>query len=524
MDEEELLELLSEFFEDDEIELLFEFLDEDEFEELVEYLLELKEGEEDEPEINQEFYVDLIKAEITKSEKIHAALTLVSKGLQTGTRKWPPFMFPEEMKKRKEMKEIIKKKTKEFEDMKKKISEPGTLQKFNVQFIKFQSQVKKLKELDKELNERLASAWQKFWMDVISKVGIPLLKVLLVVGLLAMFFIIFASLTVQAPEDIESNGITGFGVNGEKFYGVRLFYEDKEKENEQIISDYAGYLISSIDAIETENPEIDITIEIPEDYNYFTGLETDHQKVIITNIATEIYKIDNGGSVPATLTEIVGGIKYFGINEDMHQIVADAISKYINDNDLYQKAGEDELPSEVENVISTTVATEVAKNVVRTEKLFVEEQLFDSADDTLKISSEKMYKAMVYLPKQNVTFNVINIKAYKINTEDFKVYIQNGDEQATQLAYQYMEQEQYFYESSQSLGIAVSASIAPQNAVSGSLAELGKREDYLDLLTLAKDEEGNEIPNVYTYKNAGMQVKFESSVAFMFGESSVEVE
>ena len=208
----------------------------------------------------------------------------------------------------------------------------------------------------------------------------------------------------------------------------------------------------------------------------------------------------------------------------MHQIVADAISKYINDNDLYQKAGEDELPSEVENVISTTVATEVAKNVVRTEKLFVEEQLFDSADDTLKISSEKMYKAMVYLPKQNVTFNAINIKAYKINTEDFKVYIQNGDEQATQLAYQYMEQEQYFYESSQSLGIAVSASIAPQNAVSGSLAELGKREDYLDLLTLAKDEEGNEIPNVYTYKNAGMQVKFESSVAFMFGESSVEVE
>jgi len=178
----------------------------------------------------------------------------------------------------------------------------------------------------------------------------------------------------------------------------------------------------------------------------------------------------------------------------------------------------------VETIIANQVSLSVARNVVRTEKLFIEDQVFESDTDVLKITQSKDYRAMIYMPKRDVTFNWFYVKAFRINSNYFKVYIQNGSAEPELLEYEFVEEEQYFYQSKTNLNWQVSAfDYDPQNPINGSLAELGKSQETLGLLTQAKDKDGNPIENVYTYANVGMQIKFVSDTPFMFAEAETQV-
>ena len=514
-------EILSEHFDDETLEFIESEYSFDELEELIEELEE--DSEEEAPEAdNTGKLIQKIQEVTKKLERYKKVLKTHIDDLQMQKRQ-PPFIDPViELKTKLDARKHVRFESKEIMKAAAQVS-PKKRQQFNVYFRKYKRLLKEVKSQLTKDDFLMVVAWGKWIIEQLAKLGPYALLVILAVILIVGIFVGICAL-VQVEQDIADNGLTStYGVNGESFYGVRLIYEDKEKEKLQFVADYEGYITAAISDIEQAYPEIDITLEIPEDYNYF-GEDASVQKTLVTTIAGEVFKIDNPSSqIPATLTEIVGGIKYFGINQDVHQVVAEAIYKYINDNNAYQKSGEQELPSDVETAIANVVNASVAKNVVRTEKLFIEDQIFEDSDDTLIIKNAKNYKAMIYMPKRNITFNWFNVKAYRINKSEFKIYIRNGNSEPVELDYQYLEQNQYFYESAENLGISVAKyEFDAQNKVNGSLAELGKNVSTANLLAQAVDEEGNIIENVYTYAPVGMQLVFETDVPFMFGEAETK--
>ena len=535
---EEIIEKLSQYYDDETIEFILESYS---LEELDDLLAEFEELEEDSASgtDNSGKYIEKVKAAIKKLEKYKGVLETHIKELQFEKRN-PPFIYhtpmpgqaKSEAKIKEEAKKHVKVEAKQIADYKERISKDYKEQ-FNVQYKRYKKQLKEIKDLLKNDDFQMAVAWGKWLVKQLAKLGPYALLIIIAVILMVGIIVGICSL-VQTEEDIADNGLTStYGVNGESFYGVRLIYEDKEKEKSQFISDYEGYITAAIKDVEenikdeeTNLPIVDITLEIPENYDYFAEGES-AQKTIVTNIATEVFKIDNpSAQVPATLTEIVGGIKYFGINADLHEVVATAIAKYINETEgMYQKVGEKELPPDIETKIENQIKVTVAKNVVRTEKLFIEDRIFESSDDSLTIKDSKNYRAMIYMPKNNVTFDWFSIKTYGINKDNFKIYIRNGSAEPVELSYQYVEQNQYFYESSDNLGVNVAKyEFDMQHKVNGSLAELGKNENAKQLLANALDEEGNPIENVYTYAPVGMQLMFESDVPFLFAESETKVQ
>lgn len=528
---EKALEILSQYFDDETIEFILETYSIEELEELI---AELEEDDEDvqSGEDVSNKYIAKVQEATKKLEVYQKVLKQHIEDLQYEKRQ-PPFIYKEPMpgqskseaKVKNEAEKHVKVESKTISEYQNRIS-PNRMETFKVHFKKYKKQLKEVKELLKQDNFLMALAWGKWIIKQLAKFGPYALLVILAV-IIAVGIIVGICAVVQTEEEIAEKGLEStYGVNGKNFYGVRLVYEDQEKEKIQFVTDYEGYITAAIEDIETNNPTIDITLEIPENYDYFAEGES-AQKTIVTNIATEVFKIDNPSTqVPATLTEIVGGIKYFGINADSHEVVANAIAKYINETEgMYQKAGEEELPTDVETIIENQIKATIARNVVRTEKLFVEDQIFEKESDTLKIKDSKNYRAMIYMPKKDVTFNWFNFKAYGINKDDFKVYYRNGSNAPVELSYRFIEQGQYFYESNKNLGVSVAKfNFDPQNKVNGSLAELGKSANANELLVLATDEEGNEIENVYTYSPNGMQFVFESSVPFMFAEAETTVE
>ena len=515
-------DILNEHFDEDTMGFIESDYSFDEIEELVEELED--DSEEETPDVdNTGKLIQKIQEATKKLEKYKKVLKRHIDDLQLQKRQ-PPFIDPVvELKTKEDAKKHVKFEAKQLLKLQEQVN-PKKSQQFNVYLRKYKSLLKEVKDQLKKDDFLMVAAWGKWIIEQIAKLGpYGWLAIAIVIILIVIFAGVF--ILVQSEDDINKNGKTSaYGVNGEKFYGVRLIYEDKDKEKSQFVSDYEGYIITAISDIEDNIKEIDITLEISENYDYFADGES-AQKTVLTNIATEVFKIDNPSEqVPATLTDIVGGIKYFGINEDLHEVVASAISNYINENDLYQQAGEDEVPSDIETMIQNQVKTTIATNVVRTEKLFVEDQIFKDSDDSLIIKNAKNYRAMIYMPKKDVTFNWFNFKAYGINKDTFKVYIRNGNNKPVELEYKYIQTNQYFYESSNNLGLNVSKfNYNAENKIEGSLAELGKSANASELLALATDEDGNEIENVYTYAPVGMQYVFETDVPFMFGEVETKV-
>ncbi len=516
------IEVLLEYFDEEDVAFILEYLDEDEIMEIVEALMEEapEEGDSD-----SEYAIKLLKSINESIEKIEKTLNQAKLMLDYGSRIWPPFLNKKEAEARKQAKAIIKLKSKDFRELKKHIKVGEVLAEFSRQQAKIVKKQKDLKELLRDIEIKLKQCWSKFWNKVISAIGVPGIIVILVVVLL-LFIVIGISALFSSEDEVKKNGMTSaFGINNTDFYGARLIYEDKEQENIEMVKNFAGILADSVTAVETEYDAVDITINVDENTDYLTvesNPETSPVINILTGIATKVYEIDNPGvGIPATLTDIVSGIKYFGVNQDMHDVVSEAIYKYINDNDMYQKAGEDELPEDVETKIQTTVTTEVAKNVVRTEKLFVEDQIFKTDSDVLTVKTARNYKAMIFMPNKDVNFSCISLKTYGINKDDFKVYIQNGENKIELDTTYTPEINQYSHETSSDISISASKFVAidETNPLNGALSLVPSLENYLET---AKDAEGNEIAGVYTYSKAGVVVEFESSVPFVFAELRTE--
>jgi len=373
------------------------------------------------------------------------------------------------------------------------------------------------------------------------------------------------------PDDTstgDSGASAAFGVTGKDFYGVRTIYKNDEKARAGLLEDYSAIIEDSInetlkfERVKTEiinegtpdektitykiTIEIDLTIptiqnednEIVEyDYSKFDEETFKTEFVdyynLINSIAEKIYIIDNpNGVVPATLTEKLDGIKYFGLDEANSPEVKTIVNTkflenyqvkvYNETDDVYvdEKISEykTEFLTDIETALADAVDTILANYTNRAEKLFIKDYTFKNEDDMMKGIAEENYITWIFMPKNAVEFKKISFFISHKDLNNFSIKVLNnsseielkkddgnmGDENNP--AYSYVADN-----------ISVNASVFEdidttnlEALASGlSLAEIIRNpnlntEKYLQL---------NE-QNIYTTKSMGVHVDFGSEIKF----------
>lgn len=384
---------------------------------------------------------------------------------------------------------------------------------------------------------------QQFWAKVKSILATPLGGFLIgiIIAFVALFAIVFVVMLFGGGEDGEN--LTGpmssiSDVTGESFYGARLVYSDDEQATLDILEDYVEILLEVESAVELADSNLDITLTLPsEDFDYSTFDETTFMAEysdayeIILDLSTLVAENDlvEGESIGETITENLPLIKYFGYSSELTPEMANIISTYINENDLYVYSSEDGT-SEVESLITTQTLNVLSapKYNVRTEKLYVKDYILDG-DETLSDIPQENYKYMIYMPKENVTFSYFSFTLREIDFDNFTLSLLiNGE--LTELngglftSSEDFGIESYNYETATDLSILASAFTDIDTENLNALSEESSLFDILSLensdiyLTDSVDDTGTTNANIKTIKNNGIGVQFVSEQPFFFAE------
>jgi len=387
------------------------------------------------------------------------------------------------------------------------------------EFSKHQERLKEnlpeLKKNTKDLKRAINEHKFKYLLSKLVKYGPYILVALMIVAILGVAILAIFSLFTD-DEEIDKNGMTSaFGATSKDFYGLRLIYEDDAQAGAQMMVDYGKILSEVIDKIELTT-DIDILINVPEGYTYNFENKTAYENGV-DEIALAIYSADGGDTGTDTIEQLTSGIKYFGINAELSNDIATALSDFINDEDLnlYQaEAGKvlpDDAETQITNITNTTV-NELAQNAKRTEKLFVEDFVLDSENTALTMKTARKYQAMIYMPKKDVTFSYVSFRTYKTNIFDFSLKV-NG---STLIGTPFEYGQQFFYEKRVNLTAPKYTAFNSESPAKGGINQLP--ESALQLIDVG---DGNQ---VYSYAKTGVYVEFITDSEFMFCEGEVKWE
>lgn len=410
--------------------------------------------------------------------------------------------------------------------------------------------VKAMEKIDKrdvqKFKTLMANKVQAFWHKVklIFAPIIPVLPIILIV--------LIACLTIAAAVDSifgiggssgGNNGMSSqFGITGEKFYGARLVYVDEEQSKADMLKNFVGVLSEVESAVETADGNIDITLSIPaNDYDYLTFEETafsadypDAYQIIfdLTKLVAENDLIE-GEAVGASVNENLGLIKYFGYNSTLTPQMAEIISNYINSNNLYTYNSDEETDTTtIENLITSTTANVLSnqKYQVRAEKLYVIDYIL-SGENRMENIPNRNYKYMIFMPKQNVTFNYFSFIVKDIDYSNFSMTLKNADGEIllTSTLYTSTEDvgfESYLYESNSNLTVQANAFTDIDsdnlNALSQgmSLIDIVNSDLNSDIYLTEMQAESVETSDmaVKTIKLDGVYAEFNSEQEFCFAE------
>ena len=417
--------------------------------------------------------------------------------------------------------------------------------------------VNQMKQINKsevrELNVEMAKAKEAFWAKVKSALSaiIPILPYILIgiVVLLAIGVIIDSILSIfGGGTGSTDKGLTSsFGITGEKFYGARLIYEDEEQSKADMLKNFAGILGEVESAVESANGDIDITINLPaDDFSYLTLDETAFSAEypqayqIMFDLSNLIAENDlvEGEALGTTMSENLNLIKYFGYNSQLTPEMANLISTYINDNDLYAVENSDETTdtSTIESLITSETLNVLSeeKYNVRTEKLYVKDYILEG-ENTMQNVPKENYKYMIFMPKQNVTFTYFSFVLVDID-ENFELNMQSDSNNINFKGEQFTSDSEggvsYLYESSSNLNIPASTftdiDVSNLNALTAGLSVYDIVNSELNSEIYLTDLSAENIvttdSNIKTLKVNGLNVEFNSDSEFYFIEYMTEVE
>lgn len=364
---------------------------------------------------------------------------------------------------------------------------------------------------------------------------IALAVLIVIIAVAAIVANIFAWLQSDSDKK-EMNAVAG--ASGSLFYGNRVVYEDAEQAHISMLKDYASIVGECVQAVENENADIDILIEVPTDNYDYKNLPTDtnYQSAykVVKDMLNTSFIYDNPETTEENLqsmpiVDITAGIKYFGFDDALNEQIKGKIMEIFILTEMYEYNAPsengltvEEINTLIENKISSLLDGE--KYNYRVEKLFVKDYIFNSAEDMMENIVEKNYKCMIFMPKKSVNFTsfsfiVVGVDenfVMTINGKNFNKKIFYTDEDGT-IAYE------YYLRTTEQAGEF--ADIDKNNltllATETSLFDVFKMDNYT---TFLQGIEQNE-QTVYTYKSSGLKVEFDNGEdgAFMFAEAEIKV-
>lgn len=402
----------------------------------------------------------------------------------------------------------------------------------------------------KKIVQLLSSSPVLFWV---------LIGVLILILIIVVVAAIASIIPGLVPDDGGGEGGVGspFGVNGSDFYGVRMVYKDELQASQQIVEDYIYIVEKGIDVADdvtqvsvsgtTYQLELNIDIMVPEDYDYSSFEENAFKQEyaelysIIFDIAKVVYLEDNDVEYSGTsLIECVEGVKYFGY-ADIDEINTILKTNLLTEENIVITAKD----SSGAEVTDTTILSEIEENVKgqaetkfdaefvetnlkytnRIEKLFVKDFIFENEDETVSGVTKENYVAMIFMPKNNVTFNQFSFVVSGANLNDIQVSLKNNGNEIELIKSDNMGDEtnqSYIYNSNENLNLDVEtfADVDVNNlqALSNdtSLFEILKNADVDSSIYLEQAE--IEGLTYFTIKQNGVVVNVNNSEEFILTE------
>ena len=380
-------------------------------------------------------------------------------------------------------------------------------------------------------------------VPLLPYIGIALLIILAVLMVIGIIIGIFN--TLGGLGGGSSGGLSSpLGMKGDMFYGMRVFYEDAEQASQDLQRDYADSFSYALEEFKKDYSDITINITVPEEFDLET-LEQDYPEVYeaVKRIAIEVYVQDNPDisreEIPDELKEIILGIKYFGIDEEILDEISQSLTDYITDETAPLFTAGEEVTDAEDTILQSLLEsfTEVyvlqdengEKLPSRTQMIYVKDYLLSADSESEEYSINNVdfenYIAAIIMPKEQVKANLLSFNAKNIDIENFNMYLMGETEFDKKLFLEgkYTEGagDIYNFELEEDLTLEPFADID-----STSSAENNPLKDAKSLWGVLKDANLNAQfymqlgeDGIYTLKLSGLFITFSGNEeAFSFAE------
>ena len=252
---------------------------------------------------------------------------------------------------------------------------------------------------------------------------LALLIIILIIVIIVMIVSIISFLKQKSdPENMKTNP---YVVNS-YFYGIRTVYIDNEALVNSLELSYKQYVVDVFEDIETDNPSITISINLPEErFDNSTNIDAH-----ITNMASGIANIvatGAGNYSNVDYTALYPQIEYFGLTAEQGDKTNDFITKYVNDNSLLTSSES----IDVNAIIDTAMGKENLQYIYnRCEKVMIKDEIATSAG--LVGMEERQYIASIYMPNSKIRIDssiyTIASTSEKFNCSSKLIEVNNGTE------------------------------------------------------------------------------------------------
>jgi len=386
------------------------------------------------------------------------------------------------------------------------------------------------------------------------------------------------------PNDSTTDGGGGsggtsaqFGVNGASFYGVRTIYKNDELARTSLLENYSNiieevrdnvltlsktitrnesdgsggtiaktYIVSvNVDLSELSTEEDGVVTEFDfSSFNETTFSSTYYDyHTLLNNLTSVVYKADNAeATVPTTIVEKLDLIKYFGLDGTMINLTEtdtltddfdDVILKYFQNNFSIQvKDSEGNLASitldESEKFTSNQVKTKVDEilsrlDLIRSEKLFIKDYVFESESDMMKNIAEENYVAWMFMPKTNVNFSKFSFSITHGDFDNFEFNLfNNGNEiNLTKDNFNWADTGSEDSSTPTYTYVADNVSVSASTFADINTNNLNELADGVSFAEIIRNNSINSdyyltlnTDGFYTYKTSGVYLTFESDIKF----------
>lgn len=259
-----------------------------------------------------------------------------------------------------------------------------------------------------------------------------------IIVFIGIFVIILAIMIACSGSAAGAEGSTqpenmteSYSITSEYFYGTRSVYIDDSALISALQQSYKQYVIDIITDIETDNPSIDITLEIPEideetkepkPLGEVSATHYNNMSIAIGNIVASNSNNYTGISFETLYPQIA----YFGLTESQVSSTNDFLTKYFTDNNLVILG---ESGKTIDQLIDEAIADEKLQYILNIcEKVMLKDEI--ATENGIEGIQQRNYLASIYMPNSNITItgnSVCVATTTPENTINFSSIIKTGE-------------------------------------------------------------------------------------------------